>query len=299
MANEAPVTPALDTASTSDVAVTSTPVSDATKVVTPSVDATTTDNATPTSEPETPNTGKNRAEERIQGLVAERNAAKEYAEYWREAALRGIRQPEQQQPVQQAKPANSSPPTLEQFGYDQSKFTQAQAAWLDRQVEVKVQRALEDRQSEQMQQDVVQKFEQQAEVFKQDHPDFDIVMANPRLPQLDKIAAAMILSSDHSAAISYALGKNPDLAVRISRMSAPKQALEIGKLENEIRTPRQENPQVVTQSAPRATTRAPAPLEPVPAGGAAEPNPSTMSVNDWMKFRSGEVKINRRGGRLA
>src|ERR1700689_2154933 len=121
MKNKPPAKAVPDTGTTSVPAVTSANVSDAQQVVDSTAVATPADPATPTSEPEIPHTGKNRAEERIQDLVAERNAAKEYAEYWREQAIRGIRAPEQQ-PQRASEPrqvAPTSPPTLEQFGYDQ------------------------------------------------------------------------------------------------------------------------------------------------------------------------------------
>jgi len=259
------------------------------------------DTVDPTDEPDAPK-GRNRAEERIRDLVAERNAAKEYADYWREKALEGIRQPQAQQ-AQQAPPEPQIPqeaPTLEQFGYDQAQWSKAHTAWTKAQTNIAVQQALEAQRINQAQQEVVQRFEKQVQEFRKDHPDFDIVMANPRLPQLDRVAAAMILSSDHSAAISYELGKNPELATRISRMNSAQQALAIGRLESDVRTKPAKPAAPVT--APRkvtTTTKAPAPPDPVPAGAAPEIDPSTMSTADFMRARMAETRARRRGGRLA
>jgi hypothetical protein len=262
-------------------------------------DSTPEESADPTGEPDAPK-GRNRAEERIRDLVAERNAAKEYADYWREKALEGIRQPQAQQ-APQAPPEPQIPqeaPTLEQFGYDQAQWSKAHGAWTRAQTNIAVQQALEAQRVNAAQQEVVQRFEKQVTEFRKDHPDFDTVMANPRLPQLDRVAAAMILSSDHSAAISYELGKDPALATRISRMNSAQQALAIGRLEGEVRNKPAKPAAPVTAPRKVNTTKAPAPPDPVPAGAASDDNPYAGSVGDFMKARMADSRAKRRGGRL-
>lgn len=250
---------------------------------------------------------RNRAEERIHDLVAERNAAKEYAEFWRDKAMEVVRssRPAAQQTPQphapEPPPLPPTPPTLQDFGFDQAKWAQATAEWTNRQVEARVAESLARREAARGQQEIVESFEKQAEEFRKDNPDFDIVLANPRLPQLDRVAAAMILSSDKAAAVSYHLAKNPELATRISRMSSPQQALAIGRLEAELRNAPAKKAPAAVPPAPKVTssTRAPAPPQPVPSGGVADTDMSQASIDDWMRMRVTESRSKRRGGRLA
>ena len=275
---------------------------DVTPVVNTSEDSTPPEPAVPDDANAEPK--RNRAQERIEDLVAERNAAKEYADYWREKALEVMQTSKPtQEPRQQPQAAQvpEVPPTLEQFGYDQNKWAEAYSKWTDAQLTAKVEQALEQSRQQTQQRDIAMQFEEKINVFKETHPDFDIVMANPRLPQLDKIAAAMIVASDHSADISYKLGKNPDLATRISRMSSSQQALAIGRLENEVireqsaprsaPTPSPAAPKPAAQVKP--VTQAPEPLEPVPGGGAPDVSPENMDTNEWMRSRLTQVRQNR------
>jgi len=242
---------------------------------------------------------RNKTKERIEDLVAEKNAAKEYAEYWRLKALELIKPAPAAQVVEQAKvPADA--PTLEQFGFDQAKWSRAVGEWNKAQVRVQVEQALEAQRTSDSQQSVVAAFAAKVEQFKETHPDWDTVMANPRLPQLAQVASAMIVASDHSAELTYALGKNPDLTTKISRMNSSNQALAIGRLEAEIRAPKSEP--VTPKPAPvkaepakaKEITKAPPPLDVIPSGGNPEPNPDNMSVSEFMKWRLESTRQRKR-----
>lgn len=251
---------------------------------------------------------KNSAQERIQDLVAERNAAKEYAEYWRGKALEVIRVPASEP----AKPADvtptqaiaDSPPTLAEFQYDQSKWAKAHGEWSKAIAKQEVRQELEAQRQQQSQVDLFTQYNDRVDIFRKDHSDFDIVLANPKLPTLDRIASAMVISSDEGAAITYHLAKNPEEATRIARLPPYQQALAIGRLENQVKAPK---PAPVVQTAPAQTkpvlaaevTKAPEPLAPVPAGGAASVDIESADVNTWMKARSADLRKRRRGGRVA
>lgn len=219
---------------------------------------------------------RSRARERIEDLVAERNAAKEYAEYWRQQAL-GIMTQATAPPKPQEPPKPLDP------------------------VETKVQEALARERAEEANRQAIGHFEAKIEVFKEDHPDFDIVMANPRLPQLAQTAAAMIVESDYSAEMTYALGKDPALATRISRMTPSQQGLAIGRLETTVsKKPEPSGPtkSVTTPPPPApkpapAVTQAPPPPTPIQGGGAPDIS-MPDDVKDWMRQRVDEVRSRRR-----
>lgn len=294
-----------------------TPVSQPEAVVNPPASSDDTPVANPetptTSEPasdpanangtEEPDKGRSRAKDRIEDLVAEKNAAKEYAEYWREKALEIMNQgrnantePAPSQPEQ----IPDTPPTLEDVNFDQRKWSQELAKWNKVQVERQVAIRLEQDRAQAAQAAVSNQFQERVEAFKKDHPDFDTVLSNPRLPQLDRISAAMIVGSEHGADISYTLAKNPDLAVKISRMSASQQALAIGRLESDLARAKEAAKappppaSAPKAKAPAAVTNAPEPPTPVPAGGAPAPEPGAMDIKEWMKFRVQEARDRRR-----
>lgn len=267
--------------------------SDAQPVVNTATDSTPAAPAAETSESE----HKSRASERIQDLIAERKAAAEYADFWRSKALEVINQskPTQQEAVAKV-PQDRPAPTLDQFGFDQAKWSKAQNEWISEQADLRVNHALQKHQQQEQQQSVMDTYMSNVESFKKDHPDFDLVTSNPRLPALDRVAAAMVLSSDASAALTYHLAGHPEEATRIARLPSAQQALAIGRLEADIRRPVVTAKPVVTTPAVTApvVTQAPQPLTPVPAGGNPAPTPEGMEIREWMKFRAEEAKGRRR-----
>jgi hypothetical protein len=262
---------------------------------------------------------KSKAQERIQDLVAERNAAKEYAEFWRSKALEVIRAPSNSQqavPAQQTQAPRlpDTPPTLEQFGYDQAKHAEALSNWTKATNRQIVQQELQTAQARQLQAEIVQSYESKVETFRKEHADFDIVVSNPKLPALDRDAAAMIISSEDGAAITYHLAKNPEEAIRVARLSKSQQALAIGRLESTVRKAAPSEVQTApAQTKPKApdvsevkqvpevvkVTQAPEPPEPIPSGGPVEVSMESADLRDWMRMRAKEAKTRRRGGRVA
>lgn len=267
--------------------------SDVTQAVTPAVDPATIAPAADTSESE----HKSRASERIQDLIAERKAATEYAEFWRGKAMEVINQSK----APSKEPVVTAPriaPTPDQYGFDQMKFSRAQNEWLAEQTNLQVSRALEQRQQQEQQQTVMDFYISRVEEFRKEHPDFDLVTSNPKLPSLDRVAAAMVLSSEQSAELTYHLASRPEEATRIARLNPTQQALAVGRLEAQLRTPVQKPVATtpVVQSvapAPVPVTNAPPPPAPIPSGGNPSISPEGMEIRDWMKMRADEAKSRR------
>jgi hypothetical protein len=274
-------------------AVASPESSDAQPAVTPAADPATAAPAAEISESE----HKSRASERIQDLIAERKAAAEYAEFWRAKALEVINQgkppAEPVAPVPKDRPA----PTLDQFNFDQTKWSRALGEWNREQSQLNLNQALEQRQLQEQQQSVMDTYMSNVESFKKDHPDFDLVTSNPRLPALDRVAAAMVLSSEQAAALTYHLASHPEEATRIARLNSTQQALAIGRLEATVRQPKAVVTTPAVQAQPKqaapVVTQAPPPPEPVPAGGNPQASPENMDIREWMRARAGEAKSRR------
>ena len=282
--------------------------SDAPVVETPVTESTAVTQTPPSGESETSpeqTERRNRAEERIQDLIAQRNAAKEYADFWKQKAMEMV---PSAPPAPAAPKVPEVPPTLEQFGYDQAKWAQAMGQWTNAQVQVQTQRALQDDRQRQQQTNLIEDFNSRVETFKKDKSDFDLVMSNPKLPNLDKVAAAMVIASEEGPAMWYHLAKNPDEAVRIARLPPSQQALAIGRLENQLSKPAVQT--VAAQTQPKKVevalaqpvtqaevvnpvSQAPDPLAPVPAGGVADIDMASVDVNTWMRIRAKETRSKR------
>jgi hypothetical protein len=230
----------------------------------------------PTSEPEPKGSG---ARERIEDLVAERNALKKYAEYLQQQmAAKPAEPPPAPAAEQPPVVTTEGAPTLESVGFDTDKWTQAMQAWTAKQIEKGVKAAITNVQAEQQEVAARQAFESRLEAFKAKTPDLAVVLGNPDLPRLDTEAAKLVVASDIGPQILYHLGKNPEKAVRIARRSPAQQAAAIGRLEAELSataaSPTQKKPNI---------TKAPAPPTPTPAGGAARIDPMAMSMADFVK----------------
>lgn len=249
---------------------------------------------------------KGSAQERIADLVAERNAFRKYGEYQGEQiarltaqieALKTGKAPAADDPASAAPaapaaqpaaaPVNDPRPTLDQFDFDAAKFEAAESAWIERQIDRRVDKALGKKEAataetaaKQAEKALADNFNSRLQEFGKTHADLGVVLANPALPQLGKLASRHILTSELGANIVYHLGKNPDLAVRISRMTNEQQLVAIGRVEAQLTStpaPRQEPPRQKT------TTQAPPPPTPVPAGAAAQKSLESMTMDEFVQ----------------
>lgn len=226
--------------------------------------------ADPESEPQKP-----RAQERIEQVIAERNAAKEYGEYWRQQALANVAPaPTPKEPTPQ--------PSLEQFEYDQDKFAKATVDWATEQATAAAAKAVETQLDVQAkatrQADLQVKWEDRAAKFAETNPDYHAVVTNPTI-QLTAEMVEVMAESEKGPDIAYHLGMNPDKAARIARMSTVQQAAAIGRLEAEVSKP-----------APKPQpTSAPEPPNPV---GGQQPgaSPADMDIDEWMDHRNAETR---------
>jgi hypothetical protein len=214
---------------------------------------------------------RSRAEERIAELVAERAAAKEAGEYWRELAISL-----QNQPAEPAKP--DLKPTLEQFDHDPEKYALAVADWTVKQsagvAKAQVAEAIKAQASENEQAALKASWDERSAKFMESNPDFQAVISNPAIP-ISKDMADVFMESDQGPAIAYHLGKNPDVAARISRMPPRKMTLAIGRLERDV-----------AASKPKPTK---APTPPSPVGG-QQPSAdiADMTIEEFMAKRNSE-----------
>jgi hypothetical protein len=94
----------------------------------------------------------------------------------------------------------------------------------------------------------------------------------------------VILDSPAASDIMYYLGKNPDIAESISKMSPLKAAKELAKIEEEFIEPPQK--EEVKETLPKKDkTNAPPPIRPVKTTGVVDRDPTQMSAKEYRAWR--------------
>lgn len=192
---------------------------------------------------------KGGARERIEELVADKNALRKYIEY--REALWNQPPPKAETPAP-VTPTLEAAPTLESCQYDTDKWTQAMNAWTQKQIQDGIKQALSTEKQTATVETQKQQFEARMEAFTKATPDAKTVLGNPALPQLSKEAAALLVASDIGPQVLYYLGKNPDKAARIARQTPIQQAEAIGRISAEIKV--QPKPQKQLSNAPPPPT---------------------------------------------
>jgi hypothetical protein len=174
--------------------------------------------------------------DRFQEVVDERNALREFGKYLQ--AQNAARPPVVETAVAPEPPvavAEDEPmPTLEQFDYDPVAHGEALKKWVRKQVSVGVQTELQTVQAKQSAAQVGAAFEARVTEFKKTHPDYDTVIKNPALPKPSQQMARAVVMSEIGPAILHHLATNPDIAVRISKMSPDDQGIAIGRIEGQL-----------------------------------------------------------------
>jgi hypothetical protein len=119
-------------------------------------------------------------------------------------------------------------------------------------------------------------YQTRVDEFKEKASDYDQVVGNPNLT-ITPLMADAIKEIDRGPEVAFYLGKNPDEAARIARMSPVGQTTAIGKLSARLTLPE------------KRTTGAPPPVKTVSGGvGTAQPELADMSYEDYRNQRMGK-----------
>lgn len=179
--------------------------------------------------------------------------------------------------------APSTAPTLEQFGYDESKYQAAITDYVRNLTRAEAKTVLEQERKAIEQQTRTQTFKQRESEFAATVEDYADKVYDPSLP-LSATVVEMIAESDIGPKVAYHLAEHPDIARSMYSMSPTQAAREFGKLEARLSV----------QAAKRAVSTAP---PPPPKMSAVEPeiekDPDKMSTNDWLKWREKQLRKKR------
>lgn len=235
-----------------------------------------------------PEEGRSRrsARDRVQQALRDKDYAIEYAELQRQRAEEFERLLAAQSQSSQA-PANDSPPQLEDFDYDQDRWSQAVIAHAEKRAaqaaEARAAEIWQQRTLEQSSQQASATFAQRAAEFAESHPDFqDVAFATKEMLEV-------IQGHPNAPKMAYELGQLPEAEIsRIINLPPAQMALELGVL---AAKPEPSKPPVTQKPV---TTNAPAPMSPV-GGGQPDVPLENLSTADFIKRRNEEDRARRMG----
>lgn len=159
--------------------------------------------------------------------------------------------------VRQQPAAPAEKPTPDKFATTE-EYVEALAGWKAEEILSKKVAETQKQGQEQAQraqhEEVLATFREREDKAREVHDDFDAVAYNPRLVITDAMAAT-IQQSEVGPELAYYLGKNPQEAERIAKLSPFLQAKELGRLEAKL----------PTAEPAKQTSSAPEPINPVSA----------------------------------
>lgn len=126
--------------------------------------------------------------------------------------------------------------------------------------------------------ETVEAFAKRKDAFAEDHPDYADVAESDDL-QISIPMAQVIMQDEDGPAIAYYLGQNPDEAERISKLSPPKAASELGRIAARL-------------NAKPAVSTKPAPIKPLKSGDApasARKSPNDMTMEEYAAHRKSSL----------
>jgi len=225
---------------------------------------------------------KSGAERRIDELTRKRYDAEREAAYWRDLALKAT-PPAQPEPTSATAP--NGPPTLEQFGWDEAKYSAAVIDYAKAEAKAAALEALrEDRQRAQ-QTTGRAAFEARQAEFAASVPDYHAKVTDPTLP-ISSAMAEVIVESDRGPALALYLAEHRAEAEVISKLSPIQAARALGRIEARMDAPA-DVPAPVAKPVP--VSKAPPPPPRIEAAEAAvtprttDPASDALSDEEWFK----------------
>jgi hypothetical protein len=130
------------------------------------------------------------------------------------------------------------------------------------------------------QKEIEQTFYNRLEKYSNEHEDFfELVIDNKDLKITPNMFQA-VMDSEHAPEILHELGKNPDEAARIAKLSPVAVIREIGRIEAKFIKP--------PDPPKKKLTDAPPPIEPIGGNKKGEKKPEDMGNEEYRRWRRGE-----------
>ena len=174
-------------------------------------------------------------------------------------------------------------PTLEQYGYDEGKYTSAVAEFARQQARDEARTAIQREMANQHHAARTQSFKQREAEFASTVEDYADKVYDPTLP-LTREVVELIADSDIGPRVAYYLADNPGIARSLADMAPVQAAREFGKIEAKLST----------SACRKAVSQAPPPPPKIGAGEAEiDRDPDNMSTDEWLKWREKQLRKKR------
>lgn len=184
-------------------------------------------------------------------------------------------------PQKEVKPPE--PPTLEQHGYDESKYQAALTEYVRGLTRDEARAVFEQTNAEAQKRTRQEAFRQREAEFAATVEDYADKVYDPSLP-LSETVVGLIADSDIGPKVAYYLAENPDVARSMYELSPTSAAREFGKLEARLS---------ITQSQ-KPVSKAPPPPPKLSANEPeVEKDPDQMTTKEWLKWREKQIKNKR------
>lgn len=215
----------------------------------------------------------NGVQKRIDELTREKYEAKKEAEEWRkkvETVSTAVSQTSEIPSDRPLPPAELEFDTTEEFQKARAAYEDNLEAWRE-----KKRAASTDAVKTQQEQDgLAKKFVVDAKRVAEKYPDFHEAVNQPIFsPQV----VSAIFSSDYAPEIGYYLAKNPAINDRLHSLDLLSLGREIGKIEVKF-----------SEATARLVTSAPAPIKPLEGNDTPPKDPSSLPIDEWMKWNDAE-----------
>ncbi len=237
-----------------------------------------------------------RAQERIEELAAQNKALREYGEFFRQRFEESQRQPT----PQVAAPVQEQPdPEPDADSFDDPKaYTKAYSEWSRKQIDKRVASAIETArtegktsaekafakaQEEQHLKDLNDQFTIRSQQFAEKNPNYWTVIGNPALTFMNGEFLKALKASEKGPELALHIASDPKIVAQLAGKSVPQRLTQLGRIEAELSRP----------PPPPKITAAPAPPTPIGGGSGGEPDPSKMSTDDWMSWRTKQIREKR------
>lgn len=228
---------------------------------------------------------ENKVQKRIDELTREKYEAQRERDYYK--GLAEGRQPQEEpKPAPVIIPGLPPKPTVDQFE-DYEQFIEAVADWTADKKLLEREHKQQQAQAAESHKTAYDKHQERVNAVATVHPDYDDALESVADVIFPVTTIESIIESEHSAEVSYFLGKNRAEAERIAKLPPVKQLIEIGKIEAKFE--KKEEP------PPKRITQAPAPITPVNAKQSLAPDPANMSDDEWLAHERERL---RKQGRL-
>jgi hypothetical protein len=135
----------------------------------------------------------------------------------------------------------------------------------------------QEKQTQQKQAEVVKNFNDKVTEARKKYDDFDTVALGNHVAYND-VTTSLVLASDASTELAYYLGKNPEIAQKLTQISPLEAAKEIGRIEAKLLEKPKPQSKQITNASP--------PIKPVGGKERLKKDPSQMSNAEYRAWRS-------------